>query len=285
MQKLSACCILAAILFSCTSDTNVKNRTLIKGDWASERVNTGFGNIPLIFCFNDSMCRAKNPFNRFTRYSLENNILIVQPDTVNHPDAEQVKYTITKLTADSLFLQPAVNDTIPGKLIRMERIKETNALIPEKIYFASSGCFGACPSLFLEIDSSRNFLFYGASYTAFDSGYRGIINAALYSELCRKIRQLPLSGLKEFYEAGWTDDQVCGVSIKAHGKLISSSAYGFNEEPAALRILLNYLMDLYHHVNLVKDSMVTHFYFEAQPEFSHITKAIMPPPVNPSAVK
>ncbi len=165
MQKLSACCVLAAILFSCTSDTKVKNRTIIKGDWASERVNTGFGNIPLIFCFNDSMCTAKTPFNRFTRYSLEDNILIVQPDTVNDPDAEQLKYTIAKLTADSLFLQPVVNDTMRKKHIRMEKIKEANSLVPEKIFFTSSGCYGSCPSMILEIDSSRNFLFYGILYT------------------------------------------------------------------------------------------------------------------------
>lgn len=285
MQKLSACCVLAAILFSCTSDTKVKNRTIIKGDWASERVNTGFGNIPLIFCFNDSMCTAKTPFNRFTRYSLEDNILIVQPDTVNDPDAEQLKYTIAKLTADSLFLQPVVNDTMRRKLIRMEKIKEANSLVPEKIFFTSSGCYGSCPSMILEIDSSRNFLFYGILYTEAKGGYRGKINAGLYNELCRKIRQLPLRDLKEFYEAGWTDDQVCGIAIKTHGEVITSSAYGFNEEPAALRILLNYLMDLYHHVNLVKDSMITHFYFEAQPEFSHISKGIMPPPVNPPGVK
>jgi Domain of unknown function (DUF6438) len=279
MLKLSVCCILAAILVSCAADTKVKNDALIKGDWVSERVNAGFRNNPMIFCFTDSMCINRNPFNSFTKYSLNGNALIVQPDSINNPDAQESKYIITNLTRDSLFLQPDTDDTAIRKLIRLERIKEVNTLIPERIFFASSGCFGSCPSLFLEIDSSRNFLFYGAAYTTLDSGYRGKINSDLYNELCRKIRQLPLSGLKEFYEAGWTDDQVCGVSIKANGKLITSSAYGFNEEPAALRILLNFLMGLYQQAVLVKDSSVTHFYFESQPEFRRITKAILPPPV------
>ena len=119
-----------------------------------------------------------------------------------------------------------------------------------------TGCFGTCPSMYLEIDSMGNFFFEGKNFTEKEGLYSGILSDDELKIIKSEINSIQLDKLSELYMARWTDDQTCGVSIKTKDKTYESSAYGFNNEPVELRILFHKLMELYKTIELKKDSNI-----------------------------
>ena len=70
--------------------------------------------------------------------------------------------------------------------------------------------------------------------------------------------------MKKQYSAAWTDDQNCIVTIQTKDKTYKSSAYGFNKEPIALRILFQQLQQLHQENTLEPDTTIhNQFVFEA----------------------
>ena len=167
----------------------------------------------------------------------------------------------------------------------MGKIKPQNSVTPAKVYFASSGCFGSCPAMFLTVDSNRNIQFYGTAYTNLKGGYNGTIPLKEYELLLEKVRSLNLVALQKHYDAGWSDDQTCGISIITPGKTIRTAVYGYDKEPVELRILLNYMMQLYQYCDLKKNNLTESEFFMANPEFENVRTAVLPPPVPPPALK
>jgi hypothetical protein len=157
------------------------------------------------------------------------------------------------------------SDGIPADTIALKKIDKKNTIKPAAIYFASGACFGACPTMYFEIDSARNFTFYGDRFAEPKGGQRGKISVAEYETILNQINKLPLDSMKEFYRAGYTDAQTRGIAIEAGGKLIKSTVYGSEQEPVELTILLNKLIHVYEHVPLQADTTVTLDYFSKQP--------------------
>jgi hypothetical protein len=170
-----------------------------------------------------------------------------------------------KLTSDSLVLFSDSADGIPADTIALKKIEKKNTIQPTAIYFASSACFGACPTMYFEIDAARNLTFYGDRFTEPKGGSRGKVSAAEYETILNLINKLPVDSLKEFYRAGYTDAQTRGVAIEAGGKLIKSTVYGSEQEPVELSILLNKLIHVYEHASLQADTTVTLDYFSKHP--------------------
>nr|HMU02669.1 DUF6438 domain-containing protein [Saprospiraceae bacterium] len=127
--------------------------------------------------------------------------------------------------------------------------------------FESSGCFGSCPSMKLKINQNFEIFYEGRNYTEKNGYYSGKITSSQMERLKRKLSLVDFKSLQENYEAMWTDDQTCDISILTNDTVYTSSVYGFDKEPFELRILFNELMELYKHTEMNKDSS-HHFYYD-----------------------
>jgi hypothetical protein len=267
--------------FACNShDKSALYQELIQGDWVNTSDHMGWHKSGLVFSFEDSVCSYLFPFGDFTGYSIQNDSLLMTDQRYHQPN-----YKILALSGDSLVLFAKSTSKFVPDTIRLSKIKAKNSIIPDTIYFASSGCYGVCPSMFLQIDSSRKFIFYGNDFTKKKGGFKGQLSPNEYQSIISKIRNLSPDSLQEHYTAGWTDDQTCAVSILAGKRIIASSAYGFDKEPVALRILFHKLMEVYKTAALEPDPSINEEYFHFKLSQKNILSSILPPKIEPPRLK
>ncbi|HEX6428112.1 MAG TPA: DUF6438 domain-containing protein, partial [Niastella sp.] len=230
---------------------------LIKGDWVGLEQGPEYTDDFRIFvCFADSTYQ-KSLMNDTFIYEITKDTLYLKYIDFERNNTES-KLPIVKLTKDSLVLLAGVKQEYK---VMLSRVHAKNKITPTTIYFASSGCFGNCPIMSLEIDSSRNIRYYGDEYTSITGGFSGRINETEYNSIVNKIRNLPIDSLRTFYQTPSTDQETLGVSIVHGNKVTRSSAYGHYEEPMELRILFAKLINLYKHANLKRDTSVNRKYF------------------------
>lgn len=251
--------------------------TPLKGTWMTQVNNPG-EELSNMFYFGDSSCNLNNQVFSYFPYQVNDSLI-----TINYTDEDSalsspILYKILRLHSDSLLLQRIQKNAQTKTPFALYRIKEKNNIIASKIHFISSGCFGSCPSMYVEIDSNKNFRFYGRSFTDLQKGYSGKIDDGIYQNIVQQIHYLPIDSLKQYYEAPWTDDQTAGINLVVGSKEITAVAYGTNKEPVELRLLLNYLMQLYKHVHLQKDSSFDNEYIFTNKSFSKMDSIAAPPP-------
>jgi hypothetical protein len=173
------------------------------------------------------------------------------------------QYKILKLNEEKLHLLPLnpithelVNFSKSMKLISLEsqRIAQKNNLEFQRIGFYSSMCYGMCPYLYLEIDAQGTIWYHGRAYTEKDGLYSGTISQSELSLISSKVRNIDFQNLEKSYRVDWTDDQTCGVKILTNEGDFISGAYGIGEEPVALRLLFDKLMNIYKFAELTPDS-------------------------------
>ncbi|MFT3827022.1 MAG: DUF6438 domain-containing protein [Chitinophagaceae bacterium] len=257
-------CITLLLSHTSFAATGPSYQELIQGEWMNEMPGTPARTKNERFCisFEKNTCSSIFTWGDYAPYSIKENVLTIKDIRLGN-DKYTFSFTIAQLT-DSLLTLYLLNkfSRIPDTL-HFFRAQIKNKIIPGKINFYSSGCFGTCPSMYVEIDTSGNILFYGLHHAKKDGGYRGTIPAEDYNVILRLINHLPVDSIKPGYNADWTDDQTCSVKISYSGKSLSSSAYGFNKEPMELRLLFHKLTEVYKNATLVKDAGVTKAYFDA----------------------
>jgi hypothetical protein len=277
-MKLTLYLLIACFFISCHQPKQLTGLSRsLRGGWQGTIKNADTYSNPNIFLYfeEDSLCTISD--YRFTdfHFSLDHDTVTIESfDTLNNYWLYQ--YTILKITENSMVLFSHPSDRHPADTIAFKKIHKKNTIKPSAIYFASSGCFGTCPSMYLEIDALRNVAFYGESHTKQSGGFRSKLSAAEYETILNQINNLPVDSLKDYYEAPWTDVQASGIAIESAGKLIKSTAYGSFDEPVELTMLLNKLMNIYQHVSLQPDTSITIDYFLKRP-----TKDIIFYPVKP----
>jgi hypothetical protein len=146
--------LVVTTLFSCRQQPAGNHyASLIKGDWI-EQANTSdhFYGHPDYLCFEDSILMGS--WSNLFSYRLVNDTIYTKLVPVRewHNDAPPHHYKIVKLTADTLAIQFPQKDTTDQTVI-FSKVHPKNNITPTTIYFASTGCFGSCPSMYLEIDS------------------------------------------------------------------------------------------------------------------------------------
>ncbi len=277
-MKLTQYLIITCFFISChqPKQSTALSRS-IRGGWQGTIKNAVTYTNPNIFFYfeEDSLCTISD--YRFTdfHFSLDHDTVTIESfDTVDNYSLYQ--YIILKQTNNELVLISSASDRNPADTIAFKKIHKKNTIKPSAIYFASSGCFGTCPSMYLEIDTLRNIAFYGETYTKQSGGFRSKLSAAEYETILNMISNLPIDLLKDYYEAPWTDDQTRGIAIESAGKMLKSTAYGSFNEPVELTMLLNKLMNIYHHLPLQPDTSITFDYF-----LKRSTKDIIFYPVKP----
>jgi hypothetical protein len=256
--------LVASLFFSCQQQKQITTAApSIRGDWKGE-IKNDFHNRSRFLSFEDSVVTNSQPWGNDLKYTINHDTIYIE-SAPQDKYQQKYQYTIMKLTSDSLVLFSDSADGIPADTIALKKIEKKNTIQPTAIYFASSACFGACPTMYFEIDAARNLTFYGDRFTEPKGGSRGKVSAAEYETILNLINKLPVDSLKEFYRAGYTDAQTRGVAIEAGGKLIKSTVYGSEQEPVELSILLNKLIHVYEHASLQADTTVTLDYFSKHP--------------------
>ena len=273
MAKHIALLSCICMFISCTMRKPDKGYAqLIKGDWLGQRQSDGFEHdqIDFISFEEDSTCTIRFDHDGYW-YKIQEDSLYIKS---MKSEKSQVVFAIAKLTKDTLVL-------LSGKRFqnttRYTKIHPKNNIKPTAIYFASSGCFGSCPLVYLEIDSNRNLRYYGDSHTSKIEGYKAKLNETEYNSIISKIRNLPVDSLKEYYACSHTDDETLGIVITHDNKITRSSAYGHEAEPMELYILLTHLQNLYKQLHLQPDSTIKKEDFFSNPQLKPMTNLLVPP--------
>lgn len=231
---------------------------LLQGDWKSRDFKRGFEET---FCFTfsaqDSLCSVFHPTPPVSRMKVIDGKLHVweqsfwqKDEPVVHREFGIVAVTqnylrLVALDADSKeMIASAYRDTLHSDTIVLKRLTEKNSVRPEIISFYSSGCFGTCPSLAIDVDASQKVRCFGQSYAPVEGGQRGTISDKAYNDLLHVLRLIPLNTLKKEYRAGYTDAQTVCIAIRTNGEWQTCYVYGNDKEPMELRMLFYRLFQL-----------------------------------------
>ncbi|GAB5523037.1 MAG: hypothetical protein Roseis2KO_09090 [Roseivirga sp.] len=222
----------------------------------------------LTFSFQDSL--ASYPFSHggLSKYQVVGDTLIVHKitdilDYTDIPHDGTYQYKILKLNQEQLRLLPLTplteelfkfSERMKFTGVESQRITQKNDLTFERIGFYSSMCYGTCPYLYLEVDAQGNIWYEGRAYTEKDGLFSGTISQSELSLISGKVRNINLQNLEKKYSVGWSDDQTFGVKILTNEGDFMSHAYGIGEEPAALRLLFDKLINIYKFAELTPDS-------------------------------
>lgn len=284
--------ILILPFISCTNLKEHHFEETIKGDWLSDTFKHGLGDEVLVFSFQDSICSYLFPYGEYSAFRINLDTLIIN-ERIEYPrggptgSKDKYHFEIIKSDYENLFIRPidpkamGLFENFEGlnwDTLKLRKVKPKNDIKIKKIGFYSTGCYGTCPAMYLEIDSLGNILFSGNRYTKKIGLFSGKIAKSELELILDKVHNIQLDGLKAHYEAGYTDAQTCGIKIQTEKKVYESKVYGSDEEPVELRILFHKLMELYKQANLEQDSTI-----DKKFEFKdfRIKSYPVPPPVKP----
>ncbi|HFA52061.1 MAG TPA: hypothetical protein ENJ95_23845 [Bacteroidetes bacterium] len=277
-------------IFGCKQIENNKEYDLdIRGDWVTNYFEDRWSRKIITFSFQDSLCSIISPYGDFKKYQINGDTLTVtererESDT-NINGREESVFLIKKIDSQNLKLVPLTHSTKSllrkgfKNKIKLSKVIQKNDIKFDRIAFYSTVCHGTCPSMYLEIDSIGNLLFLGRGYTDKDGAFIGKIDENELGVISQKINSIQLDNLEKFYSSNWTDDQTCGVKIKAGNNVYESHAYGFNTEPVELRILFHKLMEIYKEAELKSDTMVAEK-FQLEELIYRGYPPVPPPPPN-----
>jgi len=145
---------------------------------------------------------------------------------------------VVKLTSDSLYLID--NKKNLYKYVRIHQ-DSTNGNNVNKIVLSSSGCYGVCPVIDIEINKSNKASFYCTEYCGDKGFHEGEVQTAKVERLFKFLYFINMDTLKNSYSASHTDDETITVSFyndNHHLKTISD--YG-RKAPTELIWLYTYL--------------------------------------------
>lgn len=132
---------------------------------------------------------------------------------------------------------------------KQEKPKKADEI--SRINFATGGCFGRCPVMAVEMDSSLNFRFYGYEYTKLKGYYTGKISQSFWDSLTTKFEKIDFKQLDSTYEQS-VDDLATELIIYYNGQ--RKHIYGQSMSlPAKLMKLYDWIMDNDTTLHLIKN--------------------------------
>jgi hypothetical protein len=141
-----------------------------------------------------------------------------------------------------------------------------------KLSFATGGCFGECPFLAIEIDSTLEYKFYGGKYADLQGYYKGKISQTFWDSINMRFGLLQNRSLDTNITSA---DDLSFQNIIHFGQYVKAIQRQEMELPKDVRDNFYWLMDSYKKVNLEK--VADTFTFETV-----IQKGL--PPVPPPAM-
>lgn len=266
-------------LISCTENhaqTDSNSTKTILGNWKTEPYNDGWRDASLLFTFQDSTCTLLTPWSESHSYKTNlDTITIIKKQEDEKLGPIHYQFIVDSLSNSYLCLKPIGKETMNlfyrfkdnnFDKIELTKIQEHYDWNIKRIGFYSSICYGTCPSMYLEIDSSGNIYFQGLMYTNKEGNYKGKLRQTQLDSLKSMLNTINLDSVDKKYIAGWTDDQTCAIKIKTADKIYQTSVYGFDSEPIEVRLLIEKLKGLYKEVIMSKNRRNTNdFEFEYYP--------------------
>jgi len=258
MKKVTAPWVILFFLLQTAHSQTSSNPSfveLIKGSWVEKPAGNKLYPELKIISFENSFCTmyARLPYQP---YEVNRDQLIINSKK-SWKSRERLNFQIMRLNQSELTLRTLKVDPEGPDTVSFVRLSAQNSITPDKIIFASSDCYSFCPAMNIELDPEGNMFFFGTSNIDKKGGYSGKLSAEEYNNILTLIRELPIDSLKPHYSAQMTDQQHWGIAIVAGGKTIFTSAYGYYDEPPALRLLFHKLMESYKLAGLQPDFHVS----------------------------
>lgn len=263
-------CAICLLMLSCTApstDLIQIERQLLHGDWVSDTSASRLSEVQYLFSFEDSVGSFPFSGRELVQYDLRKDTLsftLNEPGSTGQP---HVLYRILHLDEYTLRLVQLKNELpqyiIGGDVetydtITLTKVSRQNSIVPKKILFASTTCFGSCPSMALSLYANGDVKFLGKAYTQQSGGYKGKLTGMYHERVLRQLHNLPPPGsLDTFYSVSRTDQAFKALKIITDSKTYQVGTYGHGNEPYQLTLLLQSLMELYKFSDLNRDTTVS----------------------------
>jgi hypothetical protein len=140
-----------------------------------------------------------------------------------------------------------------------------------KISFASGGCYGKCPFMAIEVDSSLSYKYYGGQYSDKPGFYAGKISTVLWDSINIKFEKVDFKHLDSSYQL--SIDDLATQTVIDYGdkrKIITAQSASL---PKNIDSVLTWIMYSYKKVNLIPSKDSINFYSRLQ------YPILLPPPI------
>lgn len=250
--------ILCSCFFSCEQKSQLEFS--IEGDWIYE-FEMHSEQQKEYFTFEYDYCSNKVPWNTTKGY-------LINHDTLSLGTQKHAKYTIELLKENYLELKPVNNDADwidqylnghPDLILKLNRILKKNDFSFKRIGFSSSNCNGSCASMYLEIDSIGNLIFYGNSPWIKESygPHIGKISSKKLAMIIRKAQTIDFTEELKIDSTIYRDAHPIGLWFETNDDTFHiSSVNHFGKLPIEMFNFSNMLTELYKHVDLKKDTTI-----------------------------
>jgi hypothetical protein len=212
--------------------------------------------------FNDKECKRED--GRY-QYFLLGDTLRVE-DKISKFLAQKRKidykfrfdFLVTNLTNQTLTLIPIDTNLLLNPkfepVLNYRRRNEvfTDTINFEKLVFRSTGCFGRCPSMRIEIDNKKNLKFIGGQFSHMEGHFTSTLSDSLYKELINILRITELDKLKN-NNSKVEDAPIFTIEINYNQKQKLLKSYKF---PLVTDELFSYLMSITKKIKLNKNENV-----------------------------
>jgi hypothetical protein len=150
-----------------------------------------------------------------------------------------------------------------------QKISKRNNEI-QKVSFATGGCYGTCPFLAIEIDSTLTYKFFGGRYADKEGYYTGAVTQIFWDSLNIRLGKVNFKHLDTLYKSTFDDMSIeCYLNFGQTRKSIGGQEMSM---PDSLREVFYWIMNSYKNLNLSKvDTLI----FDTKIQFG---PGLMPPP-------
>lgn len=269
------------IVFVYTGCSNPESKYSLKGDWIS--IDSGD---PLIITDSTIVLYG---WGDFQKYWIKNDTIFFKSrdrltKDYSHLDSVSWKPMIAREVingTDTLGRFSINNDTLilddnflKKKTIRYYNLKKLSSFNFDSLLFATTMCYGICPSMELKIISNGDFLFKGKAYTEKLGSYKGKLSQQLIGLINNKINLMNFEKYDSTYLAEHTDGQSRSIIIYHNGIREYLQVYGHEDEPVEVNVMFHYLKEIYKWTVLQK--------LDSELIFDEIEKVYPkpPPPLN-----
>jgi hypothetical protein len=178
--------------------------------------------------------KLKELIDTIINFNIMNNQIVYQSLKNN----ESITKEILRLTLDSLYVLD--NKKNLHKYFRIYA-DSTNQNSINKIVLSSTGCYGVCPIIDIEINESKEASFYCTAYCGDEGFHKGEMPKSKIDRLFQFFNFINIDTLDNSYSANHTDDETITVSFYNDNKHLKTvSDYG-RKAPSEFIWLYTYL--------------------------------------------